>query len=112
MNLDFLEVVMELKLVLHLLPEMSVPEVLKKYGYQVFEKGISKSISRGIRENKVEFIPWHQIKSISTDASQNVIWCELWNGGASFAVGLGIDNEMLLEVYFDLHAKFMLAASK
>jgi hypothetical protein len=91
---------------------MSSNETLKRYGYQVFNKGISRSISRGIQENKVEFIPWHQIKSIWTDVHQNVIYCELWNGGKNFVVTLGDNKEDLMAIYTDLHEKFLLAAGK
>jgi len=85
---------------------MSSIETLKRYGYQVSTKesrGLSVEVSK-----RTKLSSFRGIRSSPSGLMfhQNVIYCELWNGGKNFVVTLGDNKEDLMAIYTDLHEKF------
>jgi hypothetical protein len=82
---------------------MSGFEILKKMGYQVSNRGILSTA-----RSRLEFIPWHQIKSISvyTISHQAMIGCELWKKQKDFEI-LFEGKQDALKVYTHLGEKFI-----
>lgn len=82
---------------------MSATSILKKMGYQISNRGILSTA-----RSRLEFIPWHQVKSISvyTISTRAMIGCELWKKPKDFEI-LFEEKQVAVKVFTHLGEKFI-----